>query len=76
MVTTSPLIEGLADGCNVLGVKDGERVGSALGVEVMNTDCESTVHWSSTLVSNAVIAESTSSVFVASTVNDIAALIP
>ena len=41
---TNPEIEGLVDGCNVVGRMVGDVDGEAEGVDVMNTELDSTSH--------------------------------
>ena len=39
IVTTNPVIEGVAEGVRVEGVSDGINVGKADGADVINIDC-------------------------------------
>ena len=76
MVITNPVIEGWAEGCNVVGVLDGVVEGAKVGDEVITTDCDLMSHLMSMEVSNASIEASTSSVFVVSTIRFTCALTP
>ena len=76
MVMTNPVIDGWADGCNVVGVEDGAVEGAKVGDEVMKTDCDSMSHSFSMDDSNEAIEASTSSVLVVSTIRFTCALTP
>ena len=76
MVTTKPVIEGCAEGCNVVGLVDGAVEGAKVGEEVINTECDSMSHSLSMDDSKESIEASTSSVFVVSTIRFTCALTP
>ena len=46
IVMTNPVIEGLADGCNVVGSIVGIVEGKSDGVDVIKMELDSTLHWS------------------------------
>ena len=66
-MTTSPVMEGVADGMGVEGVSDGINVGKVEGIDVMKTDCISTFHSSPVESSKFAIDAFTFGAFVAST---------
>ena len=73
---TNPVIDGLADGCSVVGSILGDVEGRAVGVDVINTGFKSRVHWSLNKFSNSSIELSILSELVASTTNEISANTP
>lgn len=75
-VTISPVMEGWAEGCNVVGIVEGLIEGAIVGADVINTDCDSISQLPSIDDSNTSIEPSTSFVFVVSTVSSTLALIP
>lgn len=69
IVITNPVIEGLEDGCGVVGDMVGDVEGMTVGVDVMNMGFKLISHCSLKRFSNSSIEASISSAFVASTIN-------
>lgn len=75
-MTTNPVIEGLAEGCNVVGAIEGVVEGASVGEEVIYTRCNLTSQLLSIDDSNTSIDASKSSVFVVSTISLTCELMP
>ena len=75
-VITNPVMEGWAEGCNVVGVAEGIMEGESVGDDVIKADCDSTSHSLSIDDSNTSIDASKSSVFVVSTISLTCELMP